>query len=153
MADRGAPQYKWTQEIEDEILDRIAKGQSVVDICDDDWLPSQRTLYRRLEADEEFRQRYARARDMQADTLFDEILQIADDGRNDWMERKSAENPGWIENGEALRRSEIRINARKWMAGKLRPKVYGEKQTTTLENPDGSAVQFVIRDMTKPDGS
>lgn len=142
MAERGAPSYKWTQEIEDEILDRIAKGQSVVDICDDDWLPSQRTLYRRLEADDEFRQRYARARDMQADTLFDEILQIADDGRNDWMERKSAENPGWVENGEALRRSEIRINARKWMAGKLRPKVYGEKIDHTIGNPDGTPIQF-----------
>ena len=143
MADRGAPSYKWTQEIEDEILDRIAKGQSVVDICDDDWLPSQRTLYRRLEADDEFRQRYARARDMQADTLFDEILQIADDGRNDWMERKSAENPGWVENGEALRRSEIRINARKWMAGKLRPKAYGEK--IGLTDGEGGPLQIVVK--------
>ena len=143
MADIGRTPYKWTPEIEEEILDRIAKGQSVVDICEDDWLPSQRTLYRRLEADEEFRQKYARARDMQADTLFDEILQIADDGRNDWMERKSAENPGWVENGEALRRSEIRINARKWMAGKLRPKVYGEK--IGLTDGEGGPLQIVVK--------
>ena len=34
---------------------------------------------------------------------------------------------GWRENGEALRRSQIRIDARKWMASKLKPKKYGVK--------------------------
>lgn len=70
-----------------------------------------------------------RAREAQADAIFDEILDIADDGSNDWMERHDAEGGsiGWKENGEAIGRSRLRIDARKWMAGKLRPKVYGEK--------------------------
>jgi hypothetical protein len=143
----GDKPYPWTKEIEDEILSRIARGQSVVDICDDEWLPSQATLYRRLADDKEFSERYTRAREVQADTLFDEILQIADDGRNDWMSRKDEGNAGYVENGEALRRSEIRINARKWMAGKLRPKKYGEK----LElggTGEGGALNIVVRQFT-----
>lgn len=127
MTMTGRSPYPWTAKIEEEILTRIAKGQSVVDICADDWLPAQSIFYRRLQDDAEFRERYARAREMQADTLFDEILQIADDGRNDWMERRGEGAVGYVENGEAIRRSEMRINARKWMAGKLRPKVYGDK--------------------------
>lgn len=119
--------YDWTPEIEDEILTRIGKGQSVVEICADDWLPSQSTLYKRLAADAEFAKRYACAREVQADTIFDEILQIADDARNDWMERQGEDSAGWIANGEHIQRSKLRIEARKWMAGKLRPKVYGEK--------------------------
>lgn len=136
----GAPPFAWTAEIEDEILTRIAKGQSVVDICEDDWLPAQSTLYKRLSNDPEFAERYARAREVQADTLFDEILQIADNGRNDWMERKGEPSAGYVENGEALRRSEIRINARKWMAGKLRPKVYGDKSIVEGAGPNGEHV-------------
>lgn len=129
--------YPWTDEIEDEILTRIAKGQSAVDICSDDWLPSQTTLYKRLRNDQEFAQKYAQAREVQADTLFDEILQIADDGRNDWIERKDQDNAGYAENGEALRRSQIRIDARKWMAGKLRPKVYGDRSIVEGPGPNG----------------
>jgi hypothetical protein len=76
-----------------------------------------------------FSEQYARARELQADALFDEILEIADDGSNDWMERKNADDQsiGWRENGEALRRSQLRVDARKWMAGKLQAKKYGDK--------------------------
>lgn len=83
---------------------------------------------------------YAHAREAQAATLFDEILDIADDARNDWMEKRSAEGEqvGWQENGEAIRRSQLRIDARKWVAGKLRPKKYGDK----LDVERGGAVRF-----------
>jgi hypothetical protein len=135
----GDKPYPWTPEIEAEIFERLAKGEALVDICEDDWLPSQRTVYRRLGDDEEFRQRYAHAREMQADTIFDEILHIADDARNDWMERKGKDEKGWIENGEHLQRSRLRIDARKWMAGKLRPKVYGDKIDMTS---DGKPLTF-----------
>lgn len=144
----GAPPYAWTAEIEDELLTRIGKGESLVDICEDDWLPSQATVYRRLAADPEFSERYARAREVQADTIFDEILHIADDARNDWMERKGETSKGWIENGEHIQRSRLRIEARKWMAGKLRPKVYGEKTTVAHgsdpDNPLPSAINLNV---------
>lgn len=130
--------FAWTDEIEDEIFERIGKGESLRDICEDDWLPSQRTVYRRLAVDETFSQRYVRAREVQADTIFDEILTIADDARNDWMERRGQEDAGWIANGEHIQRARLRIDARKWMAGKLRPKVYGDKLDIDHSNKDGS---------------
>lgn len=75
-----------------------------------------------------FRQQYARAREAQADALFDEMLDIADDGSNDWMERKRDDgSTDEVLNHEHIQRSRLRIDARKWMAGKLRPKVYGDK--------------------------
>lgn len=132
----------YTQEIADTICERIANGESLKAICEEEGMPDKATVFRWLAANEHFRDNYARAREAQADALFDDILSIADDGRNDWMERKDAEeeNMGWRENGEALRRSQLRIDARKWMAGKLRPKKYGEKldieQKTTHEAGD-----------------
>ena len=111
------------------ICERIANGESLKAICEDDALPSKALVFAWLGQDADFLDKYARAREAQADAVFDEILTIADDGRNDWMERKNAEgqNIGWMENGEALRRSQLRIDARKWMAGKLKPKKYGDR--------------------------
>jgi hypothetical protein len=122
---------KFTGKIADEICERLAGGESLRSICCDEKMPGQTTVFRWLAANEEFRKQYAHAREAQADALFDEILDIADDGANDWMERKSEDGEtllGWRENGEALRRSALRVDARKWMAGKLRPKVYGDRQ-------------------------
>jgi hypothetical protein len=119
----------YAQDMADTICERIANGESLRSICDDDGFPDKATVFRWLSFNDDFRDQYARAREAQADAIFDDILTIADDGQNDWMEKKDAEgeNIGWRENGEAIRRSQLRIDARKWMAGKLKPKKYGEK--------------------------
>lgn len=132
----------FTDEIADIICERIANGESLKAICEDEDMPDKSTVFRWLAAEDNksFRDKYALARETQADALFDDILSIADDGKNDWMERRGEEDPGWVANGENLRRSQLRIDARKWMAGKLRPKKYGEKLDINL---DGS-VNFAI---------
>lgn len=123
----------YLDEVADVICERIALGESVRSICRDKDMPAMSTVFKWLSENEDFAKQYARAREVQADALFDEILDIADDASNDWMEKRNAngENIGWQENGEALRRSQLRIDARKWMAGKLRPKKYGEKLALT----------------------
>jgi hypothetical protein len=102
-------------------------------------MPNKATVFRWLAANPSFSDQYARAREAQADSLADEMLDIADDGSNDWMEVKDREGAimGWRENGEAMRRSQLRIDARKWLAGKLRPKKYGDKTLlgSDPENP------------------
>ncbi len=119
----------YTQEIADLICERIADGESLRTICDDQGMPSRTTVFKWLSRFNEFADQYARAREAQADTLFDEILTIADDGRNDWMEKtnKDGEVIGEVFNKEAVQRSSLRVEARKWMAGKLRPKKYSDK--------------------------
>lgn len=122
---------KYTSAIADAICTRLADGESLRSICSDDAMPALSTVMGWLARNEHdgFVEQYTRAREMQADAIFDEILDIADDGRNDWMERRDEEgaNLGWKENGEAMQRSRLRIDARKWMAGKLKPKKYGDK--------------------------
>lgn len=94
------------------------------------------TLFRWLEQDEEFRKQYARARELQAEVLADEIVAISDDGQNDTYE----DDEGQVRtNFDVVQRSRLRVDARKWVAAKLLPKKYGEKQqvehsgTVTLE--------------------
>lgn len=77
---------------------------------------------------------YARAKEMQADKMVDDILSIADDGRNDtYVDEKGNR----VVDQDVIARSRLRIEARKWLAGKMRPKVYGEKTVIAgdPENP------------------
>lgn len=114
------------------ICDRIANGESLRQILSDEHMPASSTVFLWLSNDATFSEQYARAREAQADAVFDDILSIADDGRNDWMRRKFGDDERWVENGEAIRRSQLRIEARKWMAGKLKPKKYGDKLDLNL---------------------
>ncbi|MBY3524944.1 terminase small subunit protein [Rhizobium laguerreae] len=122
---------KYTQTIVDKICKRIADGESLRSICNDDAMPAKTTVMEWLCDDEKaaFRTKYAQAREIQADGFVDEMVEIADDGTNDWMEKKNAdgETTGWQENGEAIRRSQLRIGTRQWIAEKLKPKKYGAK--------------------------
>jgi len=136
----------------DIICERIASGESLLAICRDEGMPGQSTVFQWLSRHKEFAEKYARARETQADAIFDEILDIADDARNDWMEKQGPDGQGvgWQLNGDHVQRSRLRIDARKWMAGKLRPKVYGDKVQQEISGPDGGAipqrVEYVIVD-------
>jgi hypothetical protein len=88
---------------------------------------------------EGFYSRYARARDVGVDAIVEECFDIADDGRNDWMEREDPENPGWLFNGEHFARSRLRIDTRKWYGSKMAPKRYGER--LALTDADGKPLQ------------
>jgi len=129
----------FSEELADTICERIADGESLRSICSEDAMPNKATVFRWLAANPVFSDQYARARETQAETIVDEILNIADDGSNDWMEKKNSDgqNIGWSENGEAIRRSVLRIDARKWMAGKMKPKKYGDKVQHTGADGEG----------------
>ncbi|MBX5020168.1 MULTISPECIES: terminase small subunit-like protein [Rhizobium] len=120
---------KFTQSLANMICARIADGESLRSICRDETMPGKSTVLAWLADDDkaDFRTKYAQAREIQADGFVDEMVEIADDGSNDWMERQFGEETRWVENGEALRRSQLRIATRQWIAEKLKPKKYGSK--------------------------
>lgn len=130
----------FTQEKADEICERLADGESLRSICSDEHMPNKATVFRWLSEFQTFSDQYARAREVQADALFDDVLSIADNSKNDWMEANGKDDAGWMLNGDNIRRAQLRIDARKWMAGKLRPKKYGEFKAVELTGADGGPV-------------
>src|SRR3954470_19452968 len=110
MAGRGQP-TTFTQDLADAICQGLASGQSLMRVCKDLGTPHYSVLqWLRQPKREAFRIQYAQARELQADYLAEEILVIADDHKSD---------------PDANSRR-LRVDARKWYAGKLRPKKYGE---------------------------
>ena len=89
------------------------------------------TIFSWLRTKPEFLEQYARAKQESADALAEELLDIADDGSNDWMESNKPGNQGYDMNGEALQRSRLRVDTRKWLMSKQKPKKYGDKMDVT----------------------
>lgn len=99
-------------------------------------MPEKATFFRWLHARPDFRDQYARAKEDQAEVMAEELLDIADDGRNDWMDREFGRgNVVRVVDPEAVQRSKLRVDARKWLMGKMKPKVYGDS-TTLKGDPD-----------------
>jgi hypothetical protein len=135
----------FSEELADAICERLASGESLVRICGGDDFPSETTVYRWLQTDLAFRDKYAKAREVQAERMADEILEIADDASNDWMTRFAnggGEAPGWTLNGEHVQRSRLRIDSRKWLMSKMLPKKYGDKLTQEVTGSEGGPVQI-----------
>lgn len=91
--------------------------------------PTVKTIMEWMNDSKELCERYARAKELQADYMVDESIDIADDATNDWMDKigKDGEVVGYQINGEHVQRSRLRIETRKWHAAKLNPKKYGDK--------------------------
>ncbi len=142
-AKTGRPPIR-TTEMENRLLEEVADGRSVTEICAADDMPTRSTIFRWLAEDKAFSDLYARAKAAQAECLADELIEISDNGQNDWMERNSADNVGWVTNGEAIQRSRLRLDTRKWVASKLLPKKYGEKQTLEYTGKDGGAIEHSL---------
>ena len=141
----------FTNDVADEICEQIAEGLSLRSICRKDEQPGLRTIMRWLREKPEFRQQYASARDAQADALFEEAFDIADDASNDWMKREGKDGSiAWVENGESIQRSRLRVDLRKWAAGKLAPKKYGEK--IVQEHAGSVEIREIRRVIVRADG-
>lgn len=115
---------KFTQALAEKLCERIAKGESVRTICEDEDFPAQSTVYKWLNENDSFSEQYARAREKQADFLAEEIIQIADDGRNDTY---TDDKGNVLTDHDVIARSRLRVDARKWYASKLAPKKYGDR--------------------------
>ena len=120
--------HDYSPEIADLICDRIAGGESLRQICQDANMPAKSTIFVWLEEHEDFARLYRLARQIQFEDLMHESLEIADDSSNDWIDREGLDGKKYrVFNPDSIRRSKLRIGARKWLISKLMPKRYGWK--------------------------
>jgi hypothetical protein len=140
----GGRPSDYNQEIADKICERIACGESARSICRDDEMPALSTLFRWLSRNKEFSEQYARAKEEQADALEDELLNIADevgqplivDGAAVMVDGK----PMMVVDNAAVQHAKLRVDARKWVASKLKPKKFGDRITAEHSGPGGAAI-------------
>lgn len=132
---------KFDQATADEICLRLSEGEGLKRICREEWAPTFHTVYNWLKVHEGFKRQYAEARGIGLENMAEELLEIADDGSNDWMLRNDPDNAGYAANGEHLKRSELRIKTRQWLLSKLAPARYGDRLKAELTGADGGPIQ------------
>ncbi len=122
----------YTPELGAEICDLIAEGYTLRQIGEREGMPWKSTVNKWRTLYPDFEAMYARAKAMQADHMAEEIIEIADDGSNDWMTREQ-ENGGTttVLDHEHVQRSKLRVDARKWVMAKMAPRKYGDQVAIT----------------------
>lgn len=132
----------YSLELGERLCGELATGVSMKTACLPDDMPSAATVFGWMRKHPEFLEMYTRAKQEAADALVEEMLDISDDGTNDWMEThdKDGNDTGYKVNGEHVQRSRLRVETRKWIAAKLKPKKYGEKVDVSHGVQDGDPI-------------
>jgi len=141
MAKKETEPKTWTEEKKEiaikEVLSKLSNGKSLRSILDlerdKELLPSRDVFRLWLKEDEDLQAQYVCACEDRQGKIFEDILDIADDSSDDSV---VTENGNVVFNHEFAARSRIKIDARKWMLGKMNPKKYGERiqQDVTIKD-------------------
>lgn len=139
---------EYTPELAESICQQLAEGKSLREVCKGDDMPSEAAVRKwALKDYQGFGAQYTRAREVGYYSMMDEIIEISDDGSNDWMMRNGEGEAGWSINGEHVQRSRLRIDTRKWLLSKVLPKVCGDK--LDLSNSDKTLAPQPAFDVSK----
>lgn len=104
---RGRPSI-YSEKLAAEICSRVAEGHSLLSICKSSDMPAVRTVFYWVQDKPEFKVQLDLAMDCRTDAMIEEILVIPD-----------------IE--EDVNRARLKVDTRKWIAARMKPKKYGER--------------------------
>jgi|LauGreDrversion4_2_1035121.scaffolds.fasta_scaffold941072_1 hypothetical protein len=123
---KGGRPSTYTEEMGNLICDKLTEGISLRKLCMSDDFPNASTVYVWLDRFPEFAEKYVRAREAATEDMLEDILEIADHPTLDAQEKR------------------VRIDARKWAMGKLKPKKYGDKQIVDVGNKEGETLKTEV---------
>ena len=125
----GRPQI-YTQELADRVCAELAEGKSLRTVCKADDLPCTETIFSWLRKYPEFLGQYTRAKEESADAFIEEMHDISDSEPATIIDDKGVKRY----DSAGVNWQRLRVDTRKWIASKLKPKKYGDKveQTVTL---------------------
>ena len=128
---RNGSQSLYSEELAEEICDRLAQGESLYAICKDPEMPREKTVRMWAETRPAFASKYARAREFGYDSIAEQVMALSD--------QDFAGPDGFIDNG-AVQAARLQTDSRRWFLSKLMPKRYGDKVTQEITGEDGGAL-------------
>lgn len=127
----------YTDDLANEICHKISTTPfGLKRLCSDNphW-PERETIFAWKRQNDTFSHMYMKAKMDQVEALTDECLDISDDISNDnivKVNEKTGEEYV-VCNSEYVNRSRLRVDTRKWLASKLAPRIYGDKQELNVD--------------------
>jgi hypothetical protein len=140
IADKARP-VAFTEELFIKLLDRLAQGETLVAICADQTMPTRQSLFQKLYKDENARELYYAAREMQMEAMAEEILELSDNAENDW----STDDRGRrVANNDVLQRARLKVDTRKFIMAKMAPRRFGEKNFTEVSGDPNKPLTLTV---------
>lgn len=123
----GRPE-KWPVDspIWNQIVHRVSAGKSLSTVLADDDMPTWPTFHAMLKQNDALREAYDKAVQDRADKMADEILELSDQEMPAGLEGAMAS--AWVQ------QKRMQVDARKWIASKLKPRVYGDRIDMTVRD-------------------
>lgn len=127
----------YSLELATQLCDYLSNGMSLRKACAKPGMPAKAQVFKWLSLSNEelwrddFRDQYARAKQESADAMADELLDIAE-------EPLLKDDNGKLVNA-AIQRNKLRIDTRKFLMAKMKPKIYGDKMDLTT---DGEKIEI-----------
>jgi hypothetical protein len=133
----------YTVELAEKICFELAQGKSLRTVCKMDGIPDGSTIFSWFRLHEEFSKQYARAKQEAADAMAEDILDISDDNSEDEETRINSKTGEkyQVVNQDNIQRARLRVDTRKWLMAKMKPKKYSER--LELEDLPQHAIIFV----------
>lgn len=129
------------KEIEDifvKVLIEISDGKALRNVLKNKAYPSTQTFYKWLDEDEKKSKRYARACESRADAMIEDMVDIADNQEYDVYTNDDGIE---VTNHNVIQRAKLRVDTRKWIASKLKPKKYGESSLIKFADNEGDKLK------------
>lgn len=125
--------------IVDFVCNEIAEGKSLrFVLANNEGMPAKNTFLEWIDSDKEKATQYARAMELRQECIFEDILAISDNQEDDVLINDEGVE---ITNHNVIQRARLRVDARKWMLGKMNPKKYGDRLET--ENNHSGEITIV----------
>jgi hypothetical protein len=132
------PSVPYNEELGDFICDEVATGKSLKTVCEQDGMPTMQGVMHWCTINPVFAGKYASACINKAMVWADEIMDIADDSRNDYVEQEDKDGHlQTVFDGEHMKRTTLRVDTRKWYLSKIMPKQFGDATLLKLADADG----------------
>jgi hypothetical protein len=130
----GRP-VKWPEDspIWGEVVTRMSAGKSLSTVLREPGMPPWTTFQEMLRLNDQLRLAYDKAVQDRADRLADEIIELADAEPPEGLEGVAVS--AWVN------QKRLQVDARKWVASKLKPRTYGDRLDVSVSDNRISVIQ------------
>jgi hypothetical protein len=151
----GRKKIPYDEALGNEICEKIANGMSLRCATEEinkrtpkshkhKSIITRMTIYNWLRDNDIFYDQYTRARQLQAESFVDEMIDIADDSVNDFYEKELKDgNVMVVADHENVNRARLRVDARKWNAERMRPEKYGNRHELNVGGQPNNPIHIV----------
>jgi hypothetical protein len=121
-----------------EICERISCGELLINICNDEHLPTTRRFYQWLGESAEFNMLYKESLNDRLNIFEEQLIQIADDASRDFKDVVRNGRTVRVLDGDAIARAKLRVEVRFRHLKAYRPQRWGDVSTLITKDADAS---------------